>query len=154
MTPFARLDAAQRALVDAARQARRRAYAPYSGFKVGAAVRTRAGEVHVGCNVENMSYGAAICAERGAVLRAVAEGLRAGQLDAVAVYTRAGRVTPPCGMCLQVLQEFGRNPEVLLANAHGTEVLRLHDLLPVPFSPFDGVPEVGRAESQTRKRGG
>jgi cytidine deaminase len=153
MTSRGAVDARQRALIDAARQARRTAYAPYSGFKVGAAVRSRSGAIHVGCNVENMSYGASICAERGAVLRAVCEGMRAGQLEAVAIYTRAAQLTPPCGMCLQVLQEFGRNPEILLANARDVRVLRLHELLPMPFSPFEGVTEVGRATSRTGKRG-
>lgn len=152
MTPNRDLDAAQRTLLAAAREARRRAYAPYSGFKVGAAVRTRHGVLVSGCNVENVSYGAAICAERGAILRAVVEGLRPGALQAVAVYTTAARVTPPCGMCLQVLQEFGENPEVLLGNPRGARVLRLRELLPLPFSPFEGIPEVGRAAPGARRR--
>ena len=152
MISLAKLDTLQRQLVIAARDVRKRAYAPYSGFKVGAAVRSRNGVVFSGCNVENVSYGAGICAERGAILRAVAEGLRPGQLQSVAVYTLAESLTPPCGMCLQVLQEFGKNPEILLGNPRGVRVLSLRDLLPVPFSHFDGVPEVGRSASRSRKR--
>ena len=63
------------------------------------------------------------------------------------MYTRAAQITPPCGMCLQVLQEFAKDPEVLLANARGVQILRLRQLLPVPFSPFDGVPEIERSSS-------
>ena len=147
MIPLSQLEEQQRELVVAARAARRRAYAPYSGFQVGAAVRARNGEIFSGCNVENISFGAGICAERGAILHAVSQGLRPGQLVAVAVYTRASQITPPCGMCLQVLQEFAKDPEVLLANTRGTRVLRLRQLLPMPFSPFDGVPEIERSSS-------
>ena len=93
----------------AARRVRSRAHAPYSGFRVGAALRTRRGQVFAGCNVENASLGAGICAERSAVLQAVAHGMRPGDLEAVAVYTGDRRLTPPCGMCLQVLVEFGRS---------------------------------------------
>jgi len=146
------LDASQRRLLRDARAARQHAYAPYSGFKVGAALRSRGGAVSSGCNVENISYGAGICAERGAILSAVSSGLRPGQLVSVAVYTTATTLTPPCGMCLQVLQEFGRNPEIILGNARQARVLHLRDLLPLPFSPFEGVPEVGRAASRTRRR--
>ena len=111
----AEFTAADESLVQAARAVRNHAHAPYSGFKVGAAVRARDGRTFVGCNVENASLGAGICAERSAVLQAVAAGVRAGELDAVAVYTRDTRLTPPCGMCLQVLVEFGRDLHVLLA---------------------------------------
>ena len=147
MIPIAKLQTHQKELVEAARAARRNAYAPYSGFKVGAAVRARNGDMFSGCNVENISFGAGICAERGAILHAVSQGLRSGQLQAVAVYTRASQVTPPCGMCLQVLQEFGRNPEILLANAKGVRVVTLADLLPIPFTPYEGVPEIERTSS-------
>ena len=152
MIPLSKLDPLQRQLIVEAREARKRAYAPYSGFKVGAALRSRSGAVFRGCNVENISFGAGICAERGAILRAVAEGLRPGQLQSVAVYTIAESATPPCGMCLQVLQEFGENPEVLLGNPRGVRVLNLRDLLPLPFSPFVGVPEIGRSSRPSRKR--
>lgn len=127
---------AARALVRAARTARAHAHAPYSGFAVGAALRTRRGRVFAGCNVENASFGAGICAERGAVLQAVAAGMRPGDLRAVAVYTRNTPPTPPCGVCLQVLVEFGRDVEILLAGPKGTVRRRLLDLLPEPFTDF------------------
>ena len=145
--PLNKLDERQKELITAARSVRARAHAPYSGFKVGAAVRARDGEIYCGCNVENISFGAGICAERGAILHAVAQGLRPGQLLSVAVYTRAVQITPPCGMCLQVLQEFAENPEILLANAKGARILQLRDLLPMPFSPFEDVPEIERSSS-------
>ena len=147
MIPLSKLQEQQRELVMAARAARRHAHAPYSGFRVGAAVRARNGDIFSGCNVETISFGAGICAERGAILHAASQGLRPGQLLAVAVYTRSVQITPPCGMCLQVLQEFAKDPEVLLANAKGTRVLRLRQLLPLPFSPFDDVPEIERSSS-------
>lgn len=128
--------ASARALVRAARAARTHAHAPYSGFAVGAAIRTRRGRVFAGCNVENASLGAGICAERGAILTAVAAGMRQGDLRAVAVYTRAVKPTPPCGVCLQVLVEFGRDVEILLAGPKGIVRRRLSDLLPEPFTDF------------------
>ena len=124
------------ALVRAARTARTQAHAPYSGFAVGAALRTRRGRVFAGCNVENASLGAGICAERGAVMQAVAAGMRPGDLRAVAVYTRDTRPTPPCGVCLQVLVEFGRDVEILPAGPRGIVRRRLADLLPEPFTHF------------------
>ncbi len=117
----------------AARAARRRAYAPYSGFKVGAAVRA-AGVIHAGCNVENASYGLTVCAERTAVLAAVAGGAR--RLDAVAVASGTAPPTPPCGMCLQTLAEFaGPALPVVLVGARGARVeTTLGALLPSAFT--------------------
>ncbi len=128
--------ARERALVAAARAVRPMAHAPYSRFKVGAAIRTRAGRVFAGCNVENASLGAGICAERGAILQAVAAGMRPGDLAAVAVYTATARPTPPCGMCLQVLVEFGADVDVLLAGPRGVVKRSLAQLLPCPFTSF------------------
>ena len=128
------LDADELELLRRAREARRHAHAPYSGFKVGAAVQARDGSVHAGCNVENASLGAAICAERGAMMQAVAGGMRRGQLARVAVYTRDQEPTAPCGICLQFLVEFGRNPIVYLANARRIEKTTLRQLLPRPFT--------------------
>lgn len=119
-------------LARAARAARRRAYAPYSRFEVGAAVRA-GGAVYSGCNVENASYGLTLCAERSAVSAAVAAGAR--RLDAVAVASGTPEPTPPCGMCLQTLAEFaGPELPVLLVGAGGTRVeTTLGALLPRAF---------------------
>jgi cytidine deaminase len=120
------------ALASAARAVRGRAHAPYSRFKVGAAVLA-AGGVHRGCNVENASYGLTVCAERNAVAAAVAAGAR--RIDAVAVASGTSPPTPPCGACLQVLAELG-GPEtaVLLVGARGTKVeTTLGALLPRAF---------------------
>ncbi len=95
------------ALIEAARQAQQRAYAPYSGYAVGAAVRTTDGRLFTGCNIENASYGLSVCAERVAVFRAVADGARS--IQAVAVVTQDGAT--PCGACRQVLMEFASKPE-------------------------------------------
>ncbi len=118
-------------LIAKARQARTHAYAPYSGFSVGAAVLTADGRVFSGCNVENASFGLTICAERNAVAAAVCSGQRP---VAVAVVTKEGGV-PPCGACRQVLAEFSPGMPVILAAAEGDEVeLRtLGELLPALF---------------------
>jgi len=120
-------------LVRAARAARRRAYAPYSRFRVGAAVLA-GGRIHVGCNIENASYGLTVCAERTAVAGAVAAGARS--IAAVAVASGTAPPTPPCGMCLQTLAEFG-GPDlpVLLVGASGArETTTLGELLPRAFT--------------------
>jgi cytidine deaminase len=124
-------------LVAAARAARERAYAPYSGFRVGAALRTEQGEVVTAGNVENASYGLAICAERAAVAAAVALGHR--RFEAIAVAGPGPDPVPPCGACRQVLREFPRGPElrVLCAGEAGERLLdtTLGALLPDSFGP-------------------
>ncbi len=120
------------ALVEAALKARENAYAPFSKFKVGAAIEDATGRIHTGCNVENATYGLTVCAERVAVLKAVSEGAREFQRVAVAADTDT--LTPPCGACRQILWEFCGNVELVLANPRGkTETFRLKDLLPRPF---------------------
>jgi len=121
-----------RELVRVARRARRLAHAPYSRFKVGAALRTRAGEIVTGCNVENASYGLTMCAERVAVFKAISEGQR--RFDAVAVVADAPRVAAPCGPCRQILWEFCGDIWVHMENLAGrSRTVRLAELLPMPF---------------------
>jgi cytidine deaminase len=120
-------------LLAAARAVRQRAHAPYSRFAVGAAVLDERGRIHVGCNVENASYGLTICAERNAVAAAVAAGAR--RIRAVAVVTPT--VASPCGACRQVLAELGSpETEVVLAGPRGAArpPLSLGALLPLAFS--------------------
>jgi cytidine deaminase len=119
------------ALVNAAKDARKRAYAPYSKFPVGAAILGASGRIYIGCNVENSSYGLTICAERNAMGRAIVEGEK--QILAIAIAAGA-KPCPPCGACRQVLAEFG-GPEVPVALVAGRSrtVHQLGDLLPYTF---------------------
>lgn len=120
-------------LIAAAARARELAYAPYSSFKVGAALLTRGGRVITGCNVENASSGATICAERTAVVKAVSEGER--DFVALAVVTDAPRPASPCGICRQVLVEFNPSLPVIMANLAGEyRVERVDALLPLAFT--------------------
>ena len=120
-------------LVEAATSVRAHARAPYSGFAVGAAVLSADGCIHVGCNVENASYGLSVCAERHAVAAAVAAG--ASGLSAVAVVTDLSPPASPCGACRQVLAEFGDFP-VILANLAGERrITSVGELLPNAFGP-------------------
>jgi len=115
-----------------AREARERAQAPYSHFKVGAALKTRAGEIVTGCNIENASYGLTMCAERVAVFKAVSEGLN--DFDAIAVVADSKRLTPPCGPCRQLLWEYCGDIVVHMLDLKGrSRTLRLAELLPMPF---------------------
>ncbi len=119
-------------LVRLALAARDQAYAPYSKYRVGAAVRARDGRVFVGANVENASYGLSICAERSAVIAAVMAGVR--DLAAVAVATSSSPPAAPCGMCRQTLAEFSRDLSVEMVNDRGErEVATLDELLPRAF---------------------
>src|SRR5690606_24086992 len=115
-------------------RARENAYAPYSGFRVGAALLGESGTVYTGCNVENAAYPLTICAEQAAVARAVAEGER--RFRAIAVASEEGEPCAPCGACRQVLFEF--NPEmmvVMATEAGGRAVSPLRELLPRAFGP-------------------
>jgi len=119
-------------LIAAATQARENAHAPYSNFRVGAALRAKSGQVYTGCNVENATYGLTLCAERVAVFKAISEGDRG--FEAIAIVAASDRLTPPCGACRQVLWEFCGDIEVILANLKGeVEVTRVTSLLPQPF---------------------
>ncbi|MBA2380449.1 MAG: cytidine deaminase [Blastocatellia bacterium] len=118
-------------LIDAATGVRERAYAPFSGFKVGAAVETESGVV-VGCNVESASYGLTMCAERAAIFAAVAQGMQ--RISRVAVVADSEKLTAPCGACRQVIWEFGGDIPVILSNLEGmTETVRMSELLPRAF---------------------
>jgi cytidine deaminase len=120
-------------LLKIANEARKHAYAPYSkDFKVGAAVLTEDGSIFPGCNVENSSFGATMCAERVAVFKAVCEGHR--KIRAIAVIADDSQPIAPCGMCLQVISEFGQDADIIMANTKGdVELTNMKVLLPRNF---------------------
>jgi cytidine deaminase len=119
-------------LLEAALAARENAHAPFSKFKVGAAIEDDSGRIFTGCNVENATYGLTVCAERVAVFKAISEGARNFKRIAVAADTDV--LTPPCGACRQILWEFCGDAELTLVNLHGkTETLRLREIFPRPF---------------------
>jgi cytidine deaminase len=128
-------DEERRVLIDLAIEARRRAYAPYSNYAVGAALRTTSGRIFTGCNVENAAYPTGMCAERVAVFKAVSEGER--EFEVIAVATSNGG--SPCGSCRQVLAEFGLDTLVLIADGRGRLVQEttVAGLLPGAFTPDD-----------------
>lgn len=121
-------------LLEAAWAARDHAYAPYSGFRVGAALVDGQGRITPGCNVENAAYPATLCAERTAICAATAAGLRPGDVVALVVVTEAASLTPPCGSCRQVLAEFAEELPILLANRDTRQMFKLSDLLPHAFT--------------------
>ena len=119
-------------LLSAARAARENAHAPYSNFRVGAALRAKSGQIYTGCNVENSTYGLTVCAERVAIFKAISEGERG--FDAIAVVTDTEQLTPPCGACRQIIWEFCGDVPVILGNLKGkSETLQMSSLLPKPF---------------------
>ena len=120
-------------LIEEAKKARENAVAPFSKFKVGAALRTRAGKIYRGCNVENCTYGLTVCAERVALLTALAAGERS--FEAIAVVTQSAEPGSPCGPCRQLMWEYCGDIDVTLANLTGKKVdYKLSTLFPVPFS--------------------
>jgi cytidine deaminase len=120
-------------LLDAAKQALHRAYAPYSNFHVGAAVLTDQGQVFTGCNVENASYGLTICAERSAIFTAVQKTHSKLVLRAVAVVNRNQVPCSPCGACRQVIAEFGEDVVVIFQGKNGFQESTIANLLPETF---------------------
>ncbi len=122
----------------AARTAAQQAYAPYSKFRVGAAVLTDSGKIYAGCNVENASYGLANCAERTAIFSAVAAGEKKLKIRCVVVYTPTKMATSPCGACRQVINEFGPHARVI-SFCQGADIIdtSLEALLPGAFGPDD-----------------
>jgi cytidine deaminase len=119
-------------LIKQAKAASEKAYAPYSGFRVGAALLTSSGKTYLGCNVENASYSLTICAERNTVFQAVAEGEK--DFLAIAVYAESELAFPPCGACRQVLAEFAPEIHVIFANQTEVKQTDLASLLPQRFS--------------------
>ena len=126
-------DTERKSLIELANEARRRAYAPYSNYPVGAALRTSSGRIYTGCNIENAAYPTSMCAERVAVYKAVSEGER--KFEVIAVVTPNGGT--PCGSCRQVLAEFGLDTVVLIADGNGKLVkeMTVKELLPEAFTP-------------------
>lgn len=123
------------ALQSAAQQAAAQAYAPYSKFPVGVAVLAASGKIYSGCNVENASYGGTVCAERNAIAAAVVAGER--KFSALMVYTPQAMLTPPCGICRQVIAEFF-TPEAPVASCNHLQQQQhwtLGELLPAAFTP-------------------
>lgn len=122
-------------LIKRALEAQKRAYVPYSKFRVGAAIITEDDQVFTGCNIENASYTPTICAERTAISKAVSEGHR--KIKTIAV-VGDGHFTYPCGVCRQVIREFGRDARIIIANSENEyREYKLEDLLPHSFGPED-----------------
>lgn len=119
-------------LVEAAINVREKAHAPFSNFKVGAAILTNSGEIFTGCNVENASYGLTMCAERVAIFKAISEG--ENEFEKIVVVADTDELTPPCGACRQIIWEFCGDVEIVLTNLNGkTETIRMSELFPKAF---------------------
>ncbi|HEX8567241.1 MAG TPA: cytidine deaminase [Pyrinomonadaceae bacterium] len=126
------MDNKRKELVEAASAVRENSYAPYSKFRVGAAVETKDGKIYSGCNIESASYGLTVCGERVAIWKAVSEGEH--EFKQIAVVVDTEELTPPCGVCRQILWEFCGNVPVTLANLNGkSETVMMEDLLPRAF---------------------
>lgn len=126
------MEHSDRELIEAATAVRENSYAPFSHFRVGAALETDDGEVITGCNVESASYGLTVCAERVAIWKAISQGKR--KIKHIAVVADTEELTPPCGVCRQIIWEFGGDIPVILANLKGkTEVVQMKELLPRAF---------------------
>ena len=118
-------------LFEIAKNASENSYSPYSGFKVGAAIQTKLGKIFTGCNIENSSYGATICAERTAIFKAVSENDLA--FHAIAIYVQSDKIFPPCGICRQVMAEFSNNLIVIYGNDQEIRSSSLKELMPESF---------------------
>lgn len=119
-------------LIEIARRARENAHAPYSNFRVGAAVETGFVLIYAGCNIESATYGLTVCAERVAIWKALSDGAK--DFKAIAIVADTDELTPPCGTCRQIIWEFCGDIPVTMANLAGkTETIQMSDLLPRPF---------------------
>lgn len=119
-------------LIDAAADVREKAYAPYSNFRVGAAVETESGDIYTGCNIESASYGLTVCAERVAIWKGISLGVT--KFGRIAVVVDTEELTPPCGVCRQIIWEFCGDVPVILANLQGkSETVMMSELLPRAF---------------------
>ena len=119
-------------LIETAKKARLQSVAPFSNFLVGAALKTAAGKVYTGCNVESASYGLTVCAERVAIWKALSEGER--DFTELAIVADTSALTPPCGTCRQIIHEFCKNAHIVLANLRGeTQECEIDELLPRAF---------------------
>ncbi|MDQ5845615.1 MAG: cytidine deaminase [Acidobacteriota bacterium] len=119
-------------LIETAKTARLQSVAPFSNFLVGAAVKTQAGKVYTGCNVESASYGLTVCAERVAIWKALSEGER--EFTELAIVADTESLTPPCGTCRQIIHEFCKNATIVLSNLRGeTQTCSIKELLPRAF---------------------
>lgn len=123
-------------LINLAREAMEKAHAPYSKFKVGAALLTKRGKIYTGCNVENVSHSPTNCAERTAIFKAVSEGEK--EFKAIAIISNSPKPTAPCGSCRQVLYEFGEHIKVIMTNLNGKILKKsINELLPFAFDAED-----------------
>lgn len=121
-------------LVAKAKEAMNNAYTKYSNFNVGAALLTKSGKVFTGCNIENSSFGATICAERVAFSKAISEGER--EFEAIAIVSSSGDFTYPCGICRQFMSEWGTSLKLIFDNGKDIKVYTLKELLPEAFTEF------------------
>jgi cytidine deaminase len=122
----------EKELVEAAIAVREKAFAPYSNFKVGAAIRTKGGKIYTGCNIENATFSLTICAERTAIFKAISEG--ENEFVEIAVVADTEELTPPCGPCRQIIWEFCHDIPVIFANLKGkSEIVQMSELLPRAF---------------------
>ena len=123
-------------LIKEAEKARKRAYTPYSKFKVGAAVLSADGKIFTGCNIENASFGMSVCAERVAIFKAISEG--STKFEAIAVIGDTDKPCSPCGACRQVISEFSENILLIMANLKGdVKIKKIRELLPEAFGKKD-----------------
>ncbi|OJV64544.1 MAG: cytidine deaminase [Clostridiales bacterium 38-18] len=122
-------------LVEKAYEAMQFSYSPYSNFKVGAALLTTSGKVYTGCNVEIASFGATNCAERTAIFKAISEGNH--DYSAIAVVSSSRDFTYPCGICRQVIVEFAKDIDIIVAKDYDYEVYKIDELLPKSFTQID-----------------